>query len=278
MNPAQFNESFGTVAPCKLWKLGIEKGDVPVHINLIDMGHEIFQPFSKPHSGDFAAARFNQYFLVKDSQESNVLARFSNNHPALFEKTTGNGKSILFVSSLDLEWNNLCIKSIFVPFVHQLARRLCSKKDSTGARNLTVDDDITYHLAEDAQSTELRAPSGKTVDLKVHESDSFKMVNFQPEEPGIYELDFKKGIAKFAVNFNPKEPDLRPLDIKLFKSSVMPDKELEGERAAGLGNVAAGSSAYERVEEHQKLWRHLILFVLVLVGIEMYFAARIRRA
>ncbi len=277
-NPEVFNKSFGDVAPCKLLKTAMQKEDMPVVINLIDMGHEIFQPFASPHTGDFGIPQFTQYFLVKDSQAARVLARFSSGHPALFERIMEKGKTILFPSALDLEWNNLCLKSVFVPFVHQLARRLCTKQAGS-VRNVTVGEQVVFRVPADTESVEMRSPAGETTRLKVRsEGDNADTVIFTPEEPGIYELTYGKNTARFAVNLDPQEPDLRPLDTKLLTSSIQRDVAGVQKKEAGAVSVVAKSSAREAVESRQKMWIYLLGSVVGLLGIEMVLAARVGKA
>jgi len=337
--PAQFNRTFDGLAPCKLWRQAMEKGDPAVVINQIDLRHEIFTEFARPHSGDFSLAEFSQYFLVTDSLRAEVPARFSNAdaHPALLERTyqrdaeyekeaakdshaehvRPKGKSILFVSSMDLEWNNLCLKSVFVPFVHQLTKRLCARRTHQ-LRNFIVADEITYPVPEGTHRAEVRRQAykppkpkkptkaekadshqdpewTKPVELKVRSHRPASAVNFCPEEPGIYELAYEggppreakragqgpsKGSARFAVNLDPEEPDLRLLDTRLLLSAVQQDPAAEGERAGrpgAPGSVAAKSAARERMENRQKVWRYLLLGVLVFLALEMLLAGRIGR-
>jgi hypothetical protein len=356
--PDEFNRTFRGLAPSRLSRLAMAQGDPPVVINQADLRHEIFTEFAQPHSGDLSLAEFSQYFLVTDSLLAQVPARFSDKdaHPALLERVFGQeaanenaagettssggksdedgktlrpkGKSILFVSSLDLEWNNLCLKSVFVPFVHQLTKRLCARRTGS-VRNFAVGDDVTYHLPKKLAEAKLRrkadaaararadgslpkrrtpippkqekTPKSSTpgrveaakpdgsgkgeedqweepVALKARSVGGASAVHFSPEKPGIYELTYDDGSARFAVNLDPKEPDLRALDTKLLLTTVQKGPMLEGKPAAGAVSVAAKSTARERIESRQKLWRYLLLVVLVALCGEMALAARIGRA
>jgi hypothetical protein len=329
--PEQFNGTFGALAPCKLSRRAMEAGDPPVVINQMDLRHEIFAEFAQPHSGDFSLAEFSQYFLVSDSLRAAVPARLSNRdaHPVLLERDFGQqragepgqetdngqqeprpkGKSILFASSLDLEWNNLCLKSVFVPFVHQVTKRLCARRTGS-VRNFAVADEVTYRVpqgiaaarlrrmvAEAAKITKAAGPGKPTkpqeppkppepqaveweegIELKAQPAGDAGAVSFSPERPGIYELAYKGGSARFAVNLDPEEPDFRPLDTKLLLAAVRKGPVLEGRHAAGEASVLAKSSARERVEARQRLWQYLLLAVLVVLAVEMLLALRIGRA
>ena len=321
--PEEFNRTFEGLAPCKLSRLALRDGDPAVVINQTDARHEVFAEFAQPHSGDFSQAEFSQYFLVTDSLRAQVPARFSNRdaHPALLERVFGQevereeeaergdkdeeklrasrasgeiapqGKSALFVSSLDLEWNNLCLKGVFVPFVHQLTKRLCARGPLL-VRNFVVGDEITHLVPKEPGQVTLRrlAASGaraagtegespeKPVELKAHPAGGGSAVTFTGSKPGLYELAYSGGRARFAVTLDPKEPDLRPLDTKLLLAAVRRGPGLEGETRAGAVPAVDRSSAPERMESGQKAWRYVMLGVLVLLALEMALATRIGRA
>ena len=46
--------------------------------------------------------------------------------PALLERRVGNGRVLLWTSTLDLSWSDLPLKPIYLPFVHQAVRHLAS--------------------------------------------------------------------------------------------------------------------------------------------------------
>ena len=52
-----------------------------------------------------------------------MLMQFDNTEAALVEKDVGEGKILLFASSLDLEWNNLALRGCFC--------HLCTKRFDT---------------------------------------------------------------------------------------------------------------------------------------------------
>jgi len=295
VEPAAFNRTFDGLAPCRLAGRARQEGDLPVVINQVDLRHEIFSEFALPHSGDFSLAEFTQYFLVTDSLRAQVPARFGNAgaHPALLERTfdaekggpAARGKSILFVSSMDLEWNNLCLKSVFVPFVHQLTKRLCARQ-SGGQRNFAVGDEITFRLpagtpkatlhrlADKAHGVEAEGPD----ELNARPAGADGAVSFTPQRPGIHELTWPGGAARFAVNLDPAEPDLRPLDTKLMVGTVRKGPALAETAGQAAPSVAAQATARERMEARQRWWWYLALAALVVLALEMLLAARIGRA
>jgi len=315
--PDEFNRTFGGLAPCRLSRPAAAKGDPAVVINQVDLRHEIFAEFARPHSGDFSLAEFSQYFLVTDSLRARVPARFSHKdaHPAVLERAFGEqgdgpagggagtgdgqqrpkGKSILLTSSLDLAWNNLCLKSVFVPFVHQLTKRLCSRRTGS-VRNFAVGDEVTFQVPDGAGDFTLRRmadrPAGAGESRKQDQAAKVQwegavalkarpgggVVRFSPDRPGIYELAYTGGSARFAINLDPAEPDFRPLDTKLLLTAVRKGPALAAGRASGAASVAAKATARERMEARQRLWQVMLAAVLIILAVEMLLALRIGRA
>jgi hypothetical protein len=285
MNVDKFNRSLAAVAPCKLAGLGRAEGDDPVIINEVNFKHEIFAPFYGPRRGDFGVAQFRQYHRVRDAYAAQPLAWFSNGDPAMLEKQFGadqeepstaqfgRGKSLLFASATDLEWNDLCLQGVFAPFMHQFARRLCGEQ-SGGVRNVLVAEALTHRVPRGAGKVELRTPEGKKLSLATDPADGDELAaSFTPEGPGIYQLTYKGGAARFAVNLDGDEPDLTRLDPKEVLSAVRAEPAGD-EKATAAVSMVAKSTARERVENAQRIWFYLMAAVLLILAVEMILAAR----
>lgn len=275
-DPDTFNASLADLAPCRLWKKALAEGETPVVISIVSLKHEIFAPFSGPRTGNLAAGEFVQYYLVKPMQRASVLARFSSGHPALLERPgsrVGEGRTILFPSAMDLEWNNLCLKSVFVPFVHQLTKRLCAEQAAKD-RNLTVGREVDLALPPATKQAQLKTPAGQAGRVELKSVDGTQVATFTVDRPGIYELTYGGGAARFAANLDPREPDLRQLDTRELVSSVQPRPLLSVKDAAGVRTLVGRQTARERAEGQQRLWVYLIGFVLAALVVEMIVAAR----
>jgi len=69
--------------------------------------------------GDLTAARMFQYRQCAPAQGATVVARFDDGTAALVERRVGAGTVLTWTSSLDSYWNDLALRPVFVPFVHQ---------------------------------------------------------------------------------------------------------------------------------------------------------------
>ncbi len=71
-------------------------------LGALEYGHTIFEPFRAARTGDFSSARFYRYRAVVPAEDAQILARFDDGAPALLERRVGNGRVLLWTSSLDL--------------------------------------------------------------------------------------------------------------------------------------------------------------------------------
>ncbi len=84
-------------------------------LGALEYGHPLFEVFRGPRTGDFAAARFYGYRSVTPAASVQMLARFDDGSPALLERKVGNGRVLMWTSTLDIFWNDLAIKPVFCP-------------------------------------------------------------------------------------------------------------------------------------------------------------------
>ena len=69
------------------------------------------------------------YRRLTPAADARVLARFDDGQPALVERTIGSGRMLVWTSGFDLAWNDLALKPVFLPFVHQTVRTLAAFRE-----------------------------------------------------------------------------------------------------------------------------------------------------
>jgi hypothetical protein len=281
LNPDKFNASFAALAPCKLWKPALSAGDDPVSLTWVDYTHEVFRPFSGPRAGDFALARFQQYWLVKDSQQAKALARFANRNPALLETggaasaTPGapsRGRVLLFASSADLGWNDLPVKAVFPPLIHQIVKRLCTEQ-AVGARTLLVGQPASVRVPAGQAAAELLKPDGSKVPLELREEGGVRAGVFTPAQPGIYQVESASGKAAYAANLDARAVNPAHMDLPVWEARIRPLAEAGMPWAAGVSEIVSGALVRERVEQQQMLWMYLISLAVLVLAMEMALSA-----
>ncbi len=258
-------------------------------LSAIDYGHQIFEPFRAPRSGDFASARFYSYRAIVAAKDATILARFDTGEPALVERAQGRGRVVAFASTLDLGWNDLALKPVFLPFVHQISRRLASYREQPPW--LTVGQVLDITAAEaaagvsTAASSSLTArtvlsPSGQRRDLvPVSAAPAAPAASPTPPpsaalelgEQGFYEI---RGTGRdagpvivAAANVDLNESNLDRIDPKELVGAVS---------ASGTTGSSTGQDVLpdEAQELAQRVWWYLLFAGILLLIAETVLARR----
>ena len=104
----------------------------------LDRSHPVLDLFKAPRSGNLSTARFFRYRAVALKPEpagdkegehgpnNRVIARFDDGAIAMAERRIGSGHVVLWASTLDNYWNDLALKPVYLPFVHEVIRHLAT--------------------------------------------------------------------------------------------------------------------------------------------------------
>lgn len=236
----------------------------------LEYGHAVFEPFRAPRSGDFSAARFYSYRSVAPAKDALTLARFDDGAPAVMERAVGRGRVLLWTSTLDLFWNDLALKPVYLPFVHQLARRLADYRER--ANWATVGQVID--LSQEGDPTKQRvalAPGGQRLPL---EGDTGRVLDLT--EQGYYEIREQgrqsQAVAVVASNVELAESDRTAVDPAEIVAAVV----------GGPTNTSARGDQTpipdEAQEKAQRLWWYLLFAGILLLTGESALAHRLSRA
>jgi hypothetical protein len=256
-----FNRTLGDLAPCKLRRIvapaarADEKAEAG--IASVDYEHPIFEVFHRPHHGDLSRVRFTQFWEVTDSQLSRVLARLDDGRPAFLERQIGAGTSMMLVNPADLQWSNLPLRAIFLPFLHQTVRYLAVRTEGRTA----------FHVGERLPVPEghrLRGPDGKLVES----SDAVAA------QPGLYALLDKGGkeAFQFAVNRDPAEADPAAVEPREIVAAL---ERVQGEVVAGEQSAQEGKRPSR--DDAAGLWWYVLLAVAMLSVGELALGNRTTR-
>jgi len=121
-----FWATWSAVAPCRLKRAMTRRspeGSAEGTLAKVDQTASVFEAFQRPHFGDFSTVRFARYWDVSESQASRVLARYDDGRPAILERQVGQGLCTIWLSPPDPAWNNLPLRSIFLPLLHETVRQ-----------------------------------------------------------------------------------------------------------------------------------------------------------
>jgi hypothetical protein len=244
-------------------------------LGALEYGHAMFEVFRAPRSGDFSAARFYGYreivgraFSGPPGSRDQILARFDDGTPALLERKVGRGRVLMWASTLDLAWNDLALKPVYLPFVHRAMRHLAAYAEPPAWR--TVGEVIAPEVAG-AASTVALTPSGRRVALDEEGHEVLEL-----SEQGFYELRQGKGAGPartVASNIDLTESDLTPVDPREIVMAVSsPDGGGPGHQSRQSPDVTR-----EMQERAQRVWWYLLFAGILLLGVETVVSGRVSR-
>ena len=206
-------------------------------------------------AGNWADVKFFRYFLVEPGT-SRVLARLSDQTPVLIEQQIGEGRVLVFASTLDSISNDFPLHAGFVPFVDETAHYL-ARLDSSPA-NFTVGAylDLRSGREPSGAAIEVFDPQGKrTMTL----SESTRAQNIQLTEQGFYEVRRPNRHNELvAVN-----PDRRESDF-----AVIPQETLALWQNTGRESRAQAARTGESERKPFDLWWYVMIVVLALAVAE----------
>ena len=257
-----FNRTFADLAPCKLrdlYKPPVRAGETPgLVLAKIDFEHPVFEVFQHPHYGDLASPRFRQFWEVGDSQLARVLARYEDGKPAILEREIGAGVSMMLTSPMDLKWNTMPLRAIFLPYLHQTVRYLAVRSE----RRTLYQVGDTLPVAEGGT---LKDPAGKT-----HKADDAVAAL-----PGFYALTEKDGGEpfQFAVNLDPAEADPTTVTADQLAAAVTSPQDVVVQALSG----GESTSSDDREKSDRGIWWYLAAGLVLLSIAELFVANRTQR-
>ncbi|GAB5501232.1 MAG: hypothetical protein PsegKO_35430 [Pseudohongiellaceae bacterium] len=254
-----YNQLFAEILPATLNGQGDTGLDDYLVIADLDRRHPILRPLDSDWS-----ARFQAHWALEPVADASVLMRFDNTDPALVERDVGAGKVLLFASSLDLEWNNLALQGMFLPFVHETLRHLVQPE--LKQRAYQVGDRINLDPTGETESVTVTGSDGQAVPVS---GDSAIVT---ATRPGLITALLDGVESRYAVNFNPQEANLaRIAPATLYDRIINPDTSPIQSREVQTAQMI------EELERPQRLWWWILSLVILLLLAESLIANRTYR-
>jgi hypothetical protein len=246
-----------------------ERSARALHLTKWEADHPIFAPFARDAPG-LADARFTKIVLLgptTDTDDRKVLARFTNGAAALVEARQGDGRLLLFTSTLDRDWNDLPIHPGYLPLMQESVRHLARRRVEGLTGQQIVGTGVSLPTL-DLRKLEVRGPDGAGAVFEGARIEGRRAVRFTAtESPGIYRVNGtdRTGANRdrdelaFAVNLDPRGSDLSPAPPTALPPS-------------GTGEGTGNRPTSRRVE----LWHAIAAALLVLLLVESLLIQRAR--
>ena len=259
VTPEVFNRQFAEITPAMIQSKGQLGLDDYLVIADFDRRHPILSPLSSDWS-----ARFQNHWSLLPNEAADVLMRFDNTEPALLERSVGEGNVILFASSLDLEWNNLALQGLFLPFVHETLRHLVQQNPKQ--RAYQIGDSLDLDPSGTAQVIEAVDAIGNTIQF---ENDNFVTT---ATTPGMINARVDGSAVNFAVNGIPEESNFNRAPVaNLYDQIINPDTEPNQSREV------RNAQLMEELERPQRVWWWILCLTMLLILTEAFVANRTYR-
>lgn len=215
-------------------------------------------------AGRFENVQFSETARWTPKANARVIAKLADGLPLLVEQPMGEGRVLIFASTLDNSTNDFPLHASFVPFVVQTGHYLAGTEE--GASSVVAGTPVALRRTRDqGTAADVIGPNGK------HElslGDATKALTFNLEQDGFYEVQRADGRRLLmAVHADRRESDLR----------TAPEEMLALWRNTGNTTVDAPFGPVERQVEPWRLWHYALAVALIAMLVESIFASRYLR-
>ena len=211
------------------------------------------------------AARFFRHTAIAAAAEDRVLMSLDTGSPLLLERDLGEGRVLVFTSSLDRAWNDLPVQPVFVPLLAGVANHLLGGAGFSSERGLGS----TLALrAMGLPGGQIFDPDGDPALGLGGGTDDVLL-----DQIGFYEIASGGSTDLVAVNFDIRESDLTTIDVATIERW-----QALGRR--GAEQFAAGAIPEDRAPVLASLAQLILIVLLVAVIMESWVGnwhLRVRR-
>lgn len=270
ITPRVFNRLFAGLVPGKLIarahdRLNRSGGNI---LLLAQLEHSLIEKLAIVGGAAWSQSFIYQYWRSEPAEAASILAMFDDGNPAILEKTLGRGKVVMFTFPLDVEWSQLPVKPLFLPMLYTLAEYLPPRRGVEASWTVGQPIFLGKRFAAGTPIT-MNTPDGAEVTLQPEQQ-----IFARTSSPGIYEAR-QGGISQqMAVNVVRTESETELLNEKQISAWVQSSSETV---SLDLEQSRVTAAAARETESSQKLWRVVMLFVVVLLFAESFLANRTPR-
>ena len=239
-------------------------------LGTIDFTHPLFAPFADPRFSDFSHIHFwkHRHLELPSAAQARVLARFDDGSPALAQLPAGKGNLLVLAAGWNPADSQLALSSKFPPLMQTLLE--WSGASAPARSQFETGETIPAPASSSNTAVQWAKPDGNTTELAAGVAFS------DTDVPGIYTATVGGQQRQFAVNLPLEESrtapmppdDLARLGVPLQPVSLLPAAKVQ-ETQRHLQQA--------ELENQQKVWRWLIVGVLVILLAEMLLSGWLAR-
>jgi hypothetical protein len=200
IDPKYYNEKLGNLLPVSITALHqVGPKDEPFRLDIKKSAHPVLKVFKGKALEEMKSIRFNSLYSVepRENRKHTVPLRFTNQYPAVVESDFGKGKVVLYVSSVDRDWNNFPIQPTFLPWIQRWVKYSARGLESILHQELFVGETFEWKKTVAKTSLLVESPDGKITQLA---GTSYE----ETFTPGVYRL-FRLATRGISGNEQSKE-------------------------------------------------------------------------
>ncbi len=255
--------------------------DAPVKITKFGPGdrtHPIFRIFDMPGGATLQSVAVYSYMLLEPTQanKSREVLSYKDNAPALIERKVGDGRVMLLTTSVDREWTDLPVRTVFLPLMQRTVQYLARRATSAGKERPVVGKRVSLEVSGLVDERAIIHGPKKTR-LVLEPADG--TVGFTPAKTGFYQVwaDTDKvesdashprnrlDALAFAVNASPAESQLAPLGPDAL------DPWTKAAAKPGEPGAAANTPTNER---RKNIWPPILFAITMMMLLETLLGTR----
>jgi hypothetical protein len=264
VDPVQYNARLAGLLPKKL--RGVKHlsrvGDADAAMKTTGFGrysfaHPVLHTFRRASNSVLYGARVYGYMLLEPAALDDVttVLSFGDRSPALLDRKVGDGRVLLWTTSLDRGWTDAPIRPVYLPMVRQMIAYLARRTSALADQIPVVGEGFSFSVPQaDLERVVVHRPDG----VREVITDPTRDVHFVPIIRGQYRVFIQENgenekrllSADFVANLSGDEGRLLPVE----------SKDLAWRDHRSIGKNGAG----EVGEQRQDLWP-ILLFILTLL-------------
>jgi hypothetical protein len=242
----------------------------------IDGDHPVMREFAEVDEVSLLKARTWTYALLDTAQRDGVrvLASFSGGQPALVEAPFGRGRLMMLTTTVDRDGSDLCIRSSFLPLMHQITLYLSGKLERESGESQRVGEPVIVDVPPGEGGLVLDRPDGAQVAMPDPAPET-KIEVSDIDVVGHYTLRRRSSQTSetvFAVNADRAESDLRRAELVGVAEVLRRPGAGVAPRAAEAapGELSADGSDSRRT----RLWPVVLVALFWLLASEAWLVIR----
>ncbi|TXD37177.1 hypothetical protein FRC98_10615 [Lujinxingia vulgaris] len=276
VDPEAYNNQLAELLPRPLRGLKrlAERDDPDAPVKITRLGptrrqHPIFRVFSLPGGSTMQSVQVFSYMLLDPApgdRQTTLALSYQDDAPALLERQVGQGRVLLWTTTLDRDWTDFPVRTAYLPMMRRALTHLARRAGSAGDTQRVVGTDVEIEVGD--LVNERAIISGPDASRQVVEPvDGIIALSVETPGPHLFFADEESEAGlitglSFAANLDRRASRLTPLAPGV----------IEGWQTDEEGRPIAESAPGQ--QRRVNLWSGLLFFVTMALLLESVLGAR----